>query len=263
MSTRSPFHNPLIRDWFFAGIFLPDDCPTEVSTTGSGPFEESDFDEFLGGLGITVYSVDSGNEVLVVGNDSWSEEDLLELLDQRLGMYLKVYSQEMFLCYLATQQDPFEETDEAIFEAFQEGHGALEFLAQSGFDWPSTYVTGGGNTTPDIYGPPVGLLRYMGYRVGTSGLLPSVRRAILRKVFYLDPLPKIDSREYIESWGTAGSAQRLHKIADCIASFAKLAKRRQQPPEQAIEDWESDLAWLRQTFYTGRFRFQWPSTYIW
>jgi 23S rRNA pseudouridine2605 synthase len=41
-----------------------------------------------------------------------------------------------------------------------------------------------------------------------------------------------------------------------------LVKVSGNPSEEAIEDWESDLEWLREEFYHGHFTFQWPGTYV-
>ena len=66
---------------------------------------------------------------------------------------------------------------------------------------------------------------------------------------------------YIEQWGEPRTAKRLQKLANCLASFAK-SKRRSQTRDysEAIADWESDLAYLKATYYRPRTGFVWPDT---
>jgi hypothetical protein len=106
--------------------------------------------------------------------------------------------------------------------------------------------------------PQVGLLKHMGYKVGSSGLPPHQRREILRTAFETNNLPKVESPEYMRQWGEAASANRLLKIANSIAAFCRNNKRKRNPSQEAISDWEGDLQWLRKEFYTGRFSFEWP-----
>ena len=85
----------------------------------------------------------------------------------------------------------------------------------------------------------------LGYRVGHKGLPAHQRRRILRRVVSLpfEELPKVDG---VEEWGEADSFERLGKLANCLASFARTAHRRLSPPKEAIDDWESDLEWLQE-----------------
>jgi hypothetical protein len=66
----------------------------------------------------------------------------------------------------------------------------------------------------------------------------------------------------MDEWGENNSSMRLQKLANTIASLTKNAKRRKSPPAQAISDWESDLDWLKDSFYNGRFSFHWPSANV-
>lgn len=72
----------------------------------------------------------------------------------------------------------------------------------------------------------------------------------------------MDSIKYMKSWGEPESPKRLKRIADNIASYPGGMSNRPNPSEQAIEDWESDLEWLRKEFYHGHFTFQWPGMYV-
>lgn len=65
--------------------------------------------------------------------------------------------------------------------------------------------------------------------------------------------------DYMAECGSSNSVERLKKIANIIASFARNAKRKQIPPDKAMEYWESELEWLKSNYYRGSFRFKWPS----
>jgi hypothetical protein len=129
------------------------------------------------------------------------------------------------------------------------------------FQWPSTDAPGGRGQVVHEVMQPDGMLSYMGYRVGvTNGEDVTIRRHILTEVFE-HTLPPVFSRAYMDEWSTVKSAARLRKMANSIAQFAKNIKRRHDSSfDVAIEDWESDLAYLYDRYYVGHFHFDWPST---
>jgi len=50
---------------------------TDVMTTGSGPFDEGEFNEMLRECGVSVRNVsDPGPSVLIVGHEDWDAEDV-------------------------------------------------------------------------------------------------------------------------------------------------------------------------------------------
>ena len=251
---KSPFQNKKIRDWFFNilghsgdDIFFP-----SVVTTGSGPFEENDFDEFLKSIDVNVYK--SGNyEVLIVGQYDW-EKVVDRQLETCSGDSIKIYSQEMAMTYLACEQDPFADVD--LLMEFGEEHPALCYLIAIG-QWPLTSVWGPGGFDPK-FGKllRVGLLKNMGYSVGGHGKSPVERRQILEKVFETK-LRKNMPQDYLDEWGEPRSKERLMKMANTIAALLRNAKNKVNQPVDAIREWESDLDWLKEKFHKGGF---WPST---
>jgi hypothetical protein len=248
------------KNWFLESFPLPPYAEQSVSTVGSGPYPEAEFDELLESGGLDVSIIHDETDVLIIGWEEWDAEDLNVLLDRREGQPLKVYSQEMFLAYWMSGRDPFE--DEDVARAFGEGHPALEYLSNVGFDWPSIYVnfnTGDGEFTAELL--KMGLLSQMGYRVGQSrGLQPVQRRAILEAVFKYE-LPNTNlPRWYVEEWGTPKSKERLKKMADSLAAFCRREKKRNH--NVAASDYEEDLKWLHDNFYRGRIRFRWPEIHI-
>lgn len=253
---QRPLRMPSLQDT--AAIFS-----NGIVTAGSGPYEESDFDTILRKLGINVFELGSqGFKVLVLGRGDWDEDTVNKHIESRREEELCLYSQEMFLAHLATGQDPHDDSE--LLEAFGEGHPAFEYLSDWGFDWPRTTIvpgiglpsTGGGDPTS---WPQVGLLKHLGYTVGSNGVSRWERQRILRAVF-TESVPNVQSQAYMNEWGTPKSSTRLQKLAKSIASFARNAQRKESPPEEAIREWEQDLAWLQETFYRGRFKFYWPST---
>jgi len=258
----NPFENQVLLEWFlededWTGIF-----PQGVVTTGSGPFKEDDLDDFLRQKGIKAKALGTDLNILVLGCEGWDEEELDEHIDLRRGKELFVCSQEMLLSYLISDRDPY--NSQEVLAAFGEGHPALEYIKEWWFPWPETWIVpgpgDGGPGDPDTW-PKVGLLKYLGYRVGVTGTIQSKRQEILGEVF-TSPLPNVHSIECMEEWGSPGSSRRLEKMANSIASFARNAKRSSLPRETAICDWEEDLAWLKEEFYRGRFTFQWPTTFV-
>jgi hypothetical protein len=106
-----------------------------------------------------------------------------------------------------------------------------------------------------------GLLGFYGYKVGIKGLPELERHKILDAVFTL-PLLSMNSEAYLREWGEPNSAERLQKLSRSIAAFARTAKGRTNGDfRKAIQDWESDLIYLKKTYYnTNYFSFQYPIT---
>jgi hypothetical protein len=131
------------------------------------------------------------------------------------------------------------------------------------FEWPTTEAIGGNGRL--ILEPSVsdGMLSYLDYRVGKlNGEVASIRQSILSRVFE-GRLPPVFPADYMSSWGAPKSAARLRKIAESIAAFTRNAKRRRDyKMDDAISDWESDLGFLYDRYYTGHFSFGWPITRI-
>lgn len=127
------------------------------------------------------------------------------------------------------------------------------------FLWPSTDAPASKIGYTGIhYEYKEGLLTYVGYHVGISGVAEPMRRKILDCVFYL-LLPKVVSDAYMDEWGDPNTPARLKKTAECIAAFIRNAKRNTWGDyDNAINDWESDLKYLYDQYYVGNFHFDWP-----
>jgi hypothetical protein len=136
-------------------------------------------------------------------------------------------------------------------------------LADS-FRWPDATARHGsmperegkGGWTSDVMVGD-GMLKEMGYRVGRNGLSAPVRQKMLSEIF-TRTLPPVFPKPYMDQWGANESARRLHKIADCLAAFARNAARLPGNYDEAISDWQEDLEFLHDTHFAGRFGFGWP-----
>ena len=251
----------MLRDWFLKQFEEFDLDIDLVSTMGSGPFQESEFDAFLEGIGIEAYPVEEDTEILVLGEEDWSPEVLRRMLSERCGESLRVYSQEMFLSFILSGADPLDEAEE-LLRGFGEEHPALEFLSAAGFHWPTTTVVGRGGSELQAEWLAKGYLKYLGYTVGQKGLTGPERREILANA-YSSAIPNIFPEEYRTTWGRPRSSLRLQKIAESIAAFCRNAQRRPHAMQLAISQWETDLDWLKATYYDDQYIFEWPSTTIW
>ena len=133
---------------------------------------------------------------------------------------------------------------------------------EGAFRWPSTEVHQGKSAAAgrfEIENPaPEGMLVRMGYRVGMKrGESDYSRQRILQRIFEQDLAG--EESFYKDSWGANGSAHRLKKLAYTIAALTRNAKRRSvHRMDEAINQWEDDLAFLHQRYYVGQFDFPWP-----
>lgn len=236
-------------------VFAP---PKEIVSLGSGPFPEDDLVDYLKSLGITPYN--NGCSWIIVGRDGWTEEELNELIDSADLDEVRVFSQELFMAGILTTHDPFSLPLEILMR-FSEGHPALEYLIEAGFEWPVIMVE-------EDFGEPVYLrgsyerveespLFRMGYQVGVTNGLSEPKRKSLLKSAYRGAIPDVEDDDYMEEWGRPRQSKRLWRIAHHIAW---LIRSRKSTPSMryAVRNWQDDLDWLWEEFYTNRMRFNWP-----
>ena len=140
MSNDFPWE-PVLDHLSSNGVVCRGILGTVVAAQGSGPYDEHSFDEFLVACGIeAIYVHDSDATVMVLGREGWDPDDLDAAVEARQGSTLKVYSQEMVIAALAIGQDLFDICDEDELMVFGEGHPALEYLMEQGFEWATTEV---------------------------------------------------------------------------------------------------------------------------
>ena len=148
----------------------------------------------------------------------------------------------------------------ASIEGEWKRRSALLYSKDAYFDWPTTAASPGAGQLGNYHWVAEGMLSYLGYRVSQAAELGErQRQALLRRIFKMR-LPPLESPAYLREWGSPSSPDRLKKMADSIASFARLAKYRSfSQQHDAIGAWERDLSMLREEFYVAKFGFAWPS----
>lgn len=123
------------------------------------------------------------------------------------------------------------------------------------FKWPTTYAPKGYGTLNASGWHEKGLFSHVGYHVGKDGEHLEVRRYILDCVFH-NKLPSVNSDGYMREFAAPKSPQRLRKMADHLAAMARNYKRNEHADySQAIADYESDLEYLYDKYYSGVFHF--------
>lgn len=129
------------------------------------------------------------------------------------------------------------------------------------FKWPDTNAPIGHGSLSTSGWLEEGLLRFMGYQVGsTNGVATPIRRRMLEEIFE-GGLPPVFEPAYLEKWGGPESPMRLQQMAETIAAFVRNGKRRSDPSLlTAIREWEADLRFLYEQFYIDRFQFDWPTS---
>lgn len=289
----NPFQDPTIRNSFFS---LKDTRWVSkqmgiLACDGEGPFDEQDFYDFLLDQGCAAVPLESA---IALFNQSIHWQDLVAICcttiyahrvdefranleevcqhnsdivavfgeDFRYADWAKFhqiesYSQEMILMWLSTALNPYHGDPRALEILLMHPALALELDSEA---WPSVEAEpDNSNHSLTIDAPEKGLLSYFGYQVGQKAPPPKQRREALAKAFReaipLDSFP----HHYALSCGLPGSPERLHKIATTIAALIRNGKRRGQPLATAVEHWEADLEWLKDTYYLGfmRKRFPW------
>lgn len=265
-AAHSPFNCQELRDWYFAGRLGKRNPPERVECLGRGPFEHDDFAGFLSRQNVSVVEQPAtATGHVILGREGWNEHEIDVVIERHVGRPLRIYSQEMFLAFLAKGDDPFDGGDN-VLEAFKAAHPGLDLVSRGWPGWVSTFVRPDRQHHDSLArgfasDQEIGPLRFMGYRVGRNGEETGARRDILRAAF-TGELPIVGPLQYMREWGEPNSPERLRKIADSIATFCRNMKAKRDPSLEAIEDWESDLEWLKDEFYHGHFRFHWPDTYV-
>lgn len=270
VSTRESFdsRSPFSQSW----LAQQEEVPLDTAViSGNIPFRrgtlttylEDQFDVDVGRIG----EEPENPELLILGRYNHEEGVVEPFLDNQRGTPLRICSQEMILSWIYTGFDPNRYRES--LPQFIEGHPALERVRdilearwpKPGEGLPSVSPGTGGNVfeTEVEEGP----LRRSGYQVGETGETESTRQEVLKEVLTKprEEFPGTYPLGYLDKWGKPESGMRLEKIARSIATFCRNRKKMSNPSEQAINDWERDLEWLKRNFFNPvHFGFDWPST---
>ena len=194
---------------------------------------------------------------IIVGKDL-SDVDVA-VIDSLKGKWhkAKIFTVQGFLHFINTGR-----SDDDLRKDFNNFIKHCVFAADGYFKWPHTNIYPGKglfNPTKELL--QIGVLALMGYHVGrVHGIGDFLRHKILETAYTSD-IPFVEC-DYMKAWSVPKTHWRLKKIAYCLASFAKNAKRKSNwySYSQCIKEWESDLAWLKRNFYDGVYdsKFVWP-----
>jgi hypothetical protein len=247
---------------------LPPDRESRVASAGRGPYSRTEFRaglrEYAGRRVFTLAGIGAGNTV-VVGNrlaeSEWAA--LWDLVKERTGQQLFVFSQEMYLAYLVSGRNPF---DEGVADMFVEGHAALTTISEKWVDW-DTGVVGVPSKKPGVLGPFAGesVLSLNGY---WSTLPTAERRSALRTIYEAQAKDlEWPSRQARQFGGDGHSGTRLeimlHLIRFQVEMNLRRAKKHGRPTPECVTVWTSDLEWMFKEFYKkGRHNFEWKTAQI-
>jgi hypothetical protein len=240
-------------------IIQPPDC---ITTIGSGPFLEEDFDEYLKCLDIT--PVSGGGHWIIVGRDGWDEGKLIELIEDNDLDEVVVLSQELFVAGIISTHDPFSLPNDILMK-FADGHPALEFLMKQGFEWPEILIEDLDHSPTHLRGPSGSYERVemspiysMGYVVGITNGIPFIERTKILEKALDDDIPWVGEDEYMEEWGKPRSRRRLWRT---VHHLAWLIRSRKSNPSMgyAVRDWKEDLDWLGENYGDRALGFSWPN----
>ena len=245
----------------------------DIATTGSGPWDETEFDVLVEKT-YQNHEIADSVKLIVVGYQT----DKIEAIRSHLSEYegVRVYPQELFMSYLLTGVDPLPLLSRPQIEAWIEFHPVLRELFIEGEDF--TWNVPGDDVDPEVdqdnfedetpLSPPQGVtespLSLLGYSTGKgSALSIEERRDILLEAFN-GVLPEIsedediDGKEYMAQWGRPKTPRRLWRIARHLSGQYH-AKKNNQTQRYAVADWKSDLRWMREELYNeSHHTFTWP-----
>ena len=204
------------------------------------------------------YNDTTQDELYIIVGEDLSDVDVA-IIDSLKGKWheAKIFTWQGFLNFIKNGK-----SDDAIRKNFNNFIKHCIFAADGYFKWPHTNIyPGKGLFNPTKELMQIGVLAMMGYHVGrVHGIGDFLRHEILKSA-YISDIPFVEC-DYMKAWSVPKTHWRLKKIAYCLASFAKNAKRKSNwySYSQCIEEWEDDLAWLKQNFYDGVYdsKFEWP-----
>lgn len=241
----------------------PEDIGLEsasVISDGSWPWSENSLAELLGEIGFKEGS--DSPDVLVLGEIDFNPDYITDCIDAAIdeGRWLKIYTQELFVTWLATGVDPLEMwSEEDLLDAVK-GHAAMEVVfKQGGLEWP---IVRGDDGDDEIYDVDVSgwshetPLKKFGYNARAGDLTLSERRSKLADFVSSSLTHQLTSDEESRLWGGPSTKQRIYCTAKHLAWLIGFQGR--DKPE-AAKKWREDLDWLKKTYYDPRsYSFYWP-----
>jgi hypothetical protein len=246
--------------------------PGFIATTGNGPWNEEEFDNFLKNYGVDLFQIpDQDIDAVILGSNDWNEEALSEQIYDRTSKDLRIYTQELFVLGLIVGKDPYEFLEQDVIDEIGENHSAIKYILAREFLWPD-WPSGDseeldeidddaevGSRFNDIDWAKESVLRTMGYSASASGPSSYERREILRKAFEEDFSLELVTYEQRDRWGPKKSADRLYAISHFLAWLSGFQGT--DKPAAKLK-WDSDLEWLKNKYFSKTMRFSWPTQTI-
>jgi hypothetical protein len=151
-----------------------------------------------------------------------------------------------------------------IFLVHKKFPASVQPDADGGVEWPPQALQSRSVALKaDCYWYEQGVLSFMGYHVGEGSSLTAAQRRRILDYVLSEQIPKVNDPAYMAQWGDPGSGERLRKMVDSLAAFARNAKlNRHADKSVAVFEWESDLVYLKRTHYRfgTKHLWEWPST---
>ena len=233
-----------------------------ITVLGDGFLGRVAFEEFLEDKGFSLTDLDTEHDVLVVGSQNIREKDIDSELNWAVSndIDLLVLSQELFVVYLVTGSNPLEiwSIDTLLQHADEHKGLSLVLNWEGEFPWPQVSSHRSQKeilefTSQDFADESP--LHRSGYNASEGKLTTSERRGLLRGMFTEENPESFKTKRELKLWGKARTHQRLYAIAKHISWLRNLRK---SSAPRAVEKWDSDLEWLKKSYYVSSMRFDWP-----
>jgi hypothetical protein len=258
----------LVRDFLCANKDADsiDLIGVNVGIQGDGPWGILEFEQFLSEKNFNVTNItDPDVQYLVLGSRNIDEEELCQQITASIeeGFDLYIFTQELFLAWLITGQNPLTNWEEKDLLDSVVDHESLQYLIDSTeFPWPQLVVHETISKSYDVKTfewdgalSEESPLRKLGYSVQADVLTIQERRTILKNAYTTSALNKfLNTSHDLERWGQPNTAQRLYAMSSLITWLANFQGTTKPA---AREKWTSDLSWLKESFYDSKMKF-WP-----
>jgi len=245
-----------------------------IGMEGVGPWElteDGGLQQFLDGKGFEVVEItDPSAKHIILGwnSISVSRDDIDTQIERSISenFELRIYTQELFIIWLITGEDPLDNWPEDELLALVADHEPMQHvLSHRVFTWPEVFTSDGRNDDYEVKTfewsgslAEESPLAKMGYTVRADGISQLKRREILKSAFSSSQMDRYLLTEADRKrWGRANTAQRLYSISHLISWLAGFQGATKL---EAKFKWEDDLKWLKKEFYLSnkRMSFVWP-----
>ena len=96
--------------------------------------------------------------------------------------------------------------------------------------------------------PEIGLLQYLGYTAGHSGLPDAERQEILAWIMESN-LPLIHGKKYMDKWGLPKTRKRFNMILKSLTGFKNVRSKSGPEFDEAKRNWNDDIKYLDDEYF--------------